>query len=396
MDPDTPLFLIAGHTVTLFEAALAGAAIFALLIVLLVIRNRISADRRRSENLAEEASAQTRRLEEEIATLSRSQAEMTARLQTVAEIFGSRQSDLNRAMSERMDNLGHRLGQSMTQSTTNTQASLQKLNERLAVIDRAQKSMMDLTGQVVELQSILKNKQTRGAFGQGRMEAIITDGLPENAFSFQATLSNGNRPDCLVSFPNDAPPLVIDAKFPLEAYQLLKDAQTPEEIKAAKAQFRRDMTKHISDISEKYLLPGETQDTAFLFVPSETIFATVHERFEDVVQKAYRARVVIVSPSLLHLSIQVVQALLRDARIREEAHVIQAEVAHLLTDVSRLDERVAKLKSHFAQAEKDIDQIEISSKKISSRGNRIDALQLGERIRDDGGTGGEALRIAGE
>lgn len=394
MDIHAPFFVLADRTVSFLDAGIVAGAFFALFFVGLAVSRRLRFESKRQHQIAQDATAHTQKLEEEIAALSRSQVEMTARLQTVAEIFGSRQSDLTRAMTERMDNLGHRLGQSMTQTTNNTQASLQKLNERLAVIDRAQKSMMDLTGQVVELQSILQNKQTRGAFGQGRMEAIIEDGLPDTAFSFQATLSNQTRPDCLVKFPNDAPPLVIDAKFPLEAFQLLKNAETPEELKAAKAQFRKDMTKHISDIAEKYLLPGETQDTAFLFVPSETIFATVHERFEDIVQKAYRSRVVIVSPSLLHLSIQVVQALLRDARIREEAHVIQAEVAHLLTDVSRLDERVAKLKSHFAQAEKDIDQIEISSKKITSRGNRIDALQLGERS-SDGDAQGE-LRIAGE
>ena len=176
------------------------------------------------------------------------------------------------------------------------------------------------------LSNILANKQTRGAFGQGRMEAIVSDSLPPGAFAFQFTLKSGSRPDCVIHLPNDAPPLVIDAKFPLEAYNALKAAETPEALKAAQQQFRGDLVKHVKDIREKYLVPGETHDTAFMFVPSESVFAEIHERFDDVVQRAYRARVVIVSPSLLLLSIQVIQAVLRDHRLREQAHVIQDEV----------------------------------------------------------------------
>ncbi|MEP3667378.1 MAG: DNA recombination protein RmuC, partial [Roseibium sp.] len=195
---------------------------------------------------------------------------------------------------------------------------------------------------------------------------------------FQATLSTGSRPDCLVHMPNGAPSLAIDAKFPLEAYNLLRQAKSEEQLKQAQSQFRRDFTKHIQDIREKYLLPGETQDTAFLFVPSESVFAELNEGFEDLVQKAHRSRVVIVSPSLLMLSIQVIQAVLRDARMREQAHLIQAEVAHLTADVGRLNDRVLKLQSHFGQANKDIDQILISTDKIAKRSQKIEDLDLGE------------------
>jgi DNA recombination protein RmuC len=289
-----------------------------------------------------------------------------------------------RGLSERLDGFGHRIGQSMTDTTKSTHDSLAKLGERLAVIDKAQQTITTLSGQVVELQHVLANKQTRGAFGQGRMEAIVRDGLPMHSYQFQATLSNNTRPDCLIIFPA-GPALVIDAKFPLEAWNGIRAAATPEAIKVAEAQFRRDTTKHIQDIADRYFVPGETQDTAFMFVPSESIFADIHERFEDVVQRAHKSRIVIVSPSLLMLSIQVVTSLLRDQRMREQAHVIQEEVSRMMEDVGRLDDRVKKLQLHFTHANKDIDDILVSTKRITGRGGRIEAVEFN-------GTGAEPAK----
>jgi DNA recombination protein RmuC len=208
------------------------------------------------------------------------------------------------------------------------------------------------------------------------MEAIIGDGLPSNSYAFQYTLSNGSRPDCVVFMPNQGPALVIDAKFPLESWQKLSAAQNEAEHRIAALGFRQDMQVHIRAISEKYLIAGETQDTAFLFVPSESIFADIHEHFEDVVQRAAKVRVVIVSPSLLMLSIQVVQALLRDVRVREEARRIQVEVRELVTDVGRLKDRVIALQKHFGQANNDIGDILTSTSKIVRRGQKIDELEL--------------------
>lgn len=319
-------------------------------------------------------------MERHMADLMRVQSEMTGRMHTMSEIFGSRTSDLARLLSERIEGASHRTNQSVNETRVKTEESLAKLNERLAVIDRAQATIADLSTEVVTLRDILSNKQTRGAFGQGRMEAIIKDGLPANSFNFQATLSNNNRPDCLVTLPNDAPNLVIDAKFPLESWQRLNSAETPDEIKHAIAGFRNDMNVHIKAISEKYFIPGETHDTAFLFVPSEAIFADIHERFDDIVQKALRQRVVIVSPSLLMLSIQVVQALLRDVKMREQAHIIQQEVSNLLADVGRLSDRVGKLQTHFQQANKDVEQILISTGKVTRRGERIEQMEFEDRL----------------
>ena len=299
---------------------------------------------------------------------------MTGRVQAMAEMLGGRQAELSQTVAERLDGLSHRLNQSMGEASKNTHDSLKTLHERLAVLDAAQRNINDLTGQVTALSNILSDKQLRGAFGQGRMEAIVTDNLPPNSFAFQFTLKSGARPDCIIRLPNDAPHLVVDAKFPLEAYNALKAADAPDLLKSAQQRFRADLSRHVKDISEKYLIPGETHDTAFMFVPSESIFAEIHERFDDIVQGAYRRRVVIVSPSLLLLSIQVIQQVLRDHRLREQAHVIQDEVRKMMQDVDRLDQRVRKLGSHFNAVQEDVKVVLTSTEKIASRGHQIGSI----------------------
>ncbi|WP_090595687.1 DNA recombination protein RmuC [Pelagibacterium luteolum] len=371
---ETVLFTLGGTPITLTLALIMGLGLAVIgLVILLIGQSR--AARQREEQAHIDASRAVE-MERHMADMMRVQSEMTGRMQTMSEIFGSRTSDLARVLTERIDANSHRVNQSMTENRTKTDETLTKLNERLAVIDRAQTNITQLSGEIVSLQSILSNKQQRGAFGQGRMEAIIADGLASNAYSFQATLSNNSRPDALIHMPNGAPSLVIDAKFPLEGWQRITEADNPDALRVAMNGFRSDCATHIKAISEKYLIAGETQDTAFMFVPSESIFADLHERFEDVVQKASRARVVIVSPSLLMLSIQVILALLRDVRMREQAHIIQKEVIALLEDVNRLDERVSKLKTHFTQTQDDVDKILISTGKVTKRSERIEALEF--------------------
>lgn len=355
----------------LFGQAISTIQILTGLVILLIITvlALMMRGRGRSEDDILEA-------EHNMATLLRAQAEMQGRLATMADVFGSRQAELNQAIGQRLDGMSQRVTATIGEQTRSTHENLRRLQERLAVIDAAQTNIQSLAKDVVGLQAILSNKQTRGAFGQARMETIVADGLPMGAYSFQPTLSNGSRPDCTVRMPNGAPPLVIDAKFPLEAWNAIRAAASPEYGKIAAQQFRRDLELHIRDIAEKYLIPSETQDTAFLFVPSESIFAEIHENFETIVQKAQRACIVIVSPSLLMLSIQVIQAILKDQRMREQAHVIQSEVAHLMDDLSRLDERVRKLQGHFAMAQKDVDMIVTSADKLARRGERIEALEF--------------------
>lgn len=383
--------LILGKTYLTWGQIVMGMAGLSLVLLLLVTVLLLRTRRERALEAAV-AAERAREMDDKVAELTRIQSEMTGRMRTMAEVFGSRQSDFVRMISERIDGLQHRVGQGLEASTRHQTENLSKLNERLAVIDAAQQNLTSLTGEIVGLKDILSNKQTRGAYGQGRMEAIVRDGLPANAFEFQATLSNRTRPDCLVRLPGDERRLVIDAKFPLEGFTLFREAKGDEARGRAAARVRNDMLVHVKDIAEKYLIPGETQDIAMLFVPAESIYADLSEHFDDVVQKAHRARIVIVSPSLLTLAIQVMQALVRDARIREEARVIQVEVQKLLEDVERLDARVAKLDTHFRQAQDDVSQIRVSTDKIVKRGQKIETLEFDE---GDAVARAEWLRLQG-
>ena len=374
IDFSDPFIQFGTRWYSLADMAIVFSILFSLLLIWLFLR--AARNRREHRELMQIERERARKTELRMAELVASQNNLTGRLAAMSEGMTAQNAHLARQMDKRLAGMSGQLGQSITATTKSTQESLAKLQERLAVIDDAQKNISSLAGEVVELQNILANKQTRGAFGQSRMEIIVQDGLPIGAYEFQATLSNNKRPDCLIYMPNKAPSLVIDAKFPLEAWSAINDAQTAEFKKAAMTQFRRDLDVHIKAISEKYLIAGETQDTAFLFVPSESIFAEIHEKFEDIVQKAHRARVVIVSPSLLLLSIQVIQAVLKDVRMREQAHLIQDEVARLMEDVGRLDLRVRKLQNHFNLTAKDIDDILISTGKVTRHGERIEALEF--------------------
>ncbi|MDB5570098.1 MAG: recombination protein RmuC [Hyphomicrobiales bacterium] len=373
---DAILFVLNGSAVTLLQAAGAACGL-ALALLLVMTLSVLRGGRARLAEAAASAERQ-RELDDKMAELSRLNAELSGRLRTVTEVVTSRQVDFARAMSDRLDAVGQRVGQGVEQSARTTADHLAKLGERLAVIDRAQASLASLSQDMLGLKDILSNKQTRGAFGQGRMEAIVRDGLPANAYAFQQTLSNRNRPDCAIRLPGDERLMIVDAKFPLEAFTALRVARDDDERRKAGARVRSDVGKHVRDIAERYFIPGETQDLAMLFVPSEAIYADLQEHFDDVVQKAHRARVMMVSPSLLMLAIQVMQSIVRDAGVREQAHLIQAEVRNLLDDVGRLRERTGKLAQHFRQAQDDIDGVTTSADKIARRGDRIVQMEFDE------------------
>jgi len=302
---------------------------------------------------------------------------LNTRLNDMAHWLQGAHGKLEQSVNARLDTVTQNLGVSLQTTTKNTTDHLQKLHERLAVIDGAQKNITELAAQVNSLQSVLSNKQSRGAFGQGQLEAIIADVLPKGAYEFQYSLKNGKRPDCVIFMP-DAGPMVIDAKFPLEAMTAWRGAATDDERKQAIARVRTDIGKHIVDIAEKYLVPGETQDIALMFIPSESVYADLHERFDDLVQRAQRARVMIVSPTLMVMAIQVIRQMRKDAQMREAADQIRAEVGHMMKDIGLLTERVTKLKGHFGQTTKDIDDILISTGKIAKRGGRIEEMEFDE------------------
>ena len=300
---------------------------------------------------------------------------LNARLDAMGSWLQNSHTQLQHTVTTRLDAVSQNLGESMKTSTKNTTDHLQQLHMRLAVIDNAQKNITDLAGTVTSLQNVLSNKQSRGAFGQGQLEAIVADVLPKGAYEFQYTLSNRTKPDCVVFMP-DSGPLVIDAKFPLEAMTALRAAETDEERKFAIARVKQDINKHVSDIAEKYLIPGETQDIALMFIPSESVYADLHEQFDDLVQKAQRARVMIVSPTLMVMAIQVIKQVRKDAEMREAADQIRTEVGFMMKDVGLLGDRVRKLQNHLNQTNGDIDAILISTGKIEKRGGKIEGLDF--------------------
>ena len=367
------LVLVGDWPVHLADALVALAAF--MLVLLLAIAIVLARSGKRDAANATLQAARADELEDRLNDVLRAQAEAGGRVDALAQALAGRQAEMARAVNERLDSVTHRVGQSMEQSTRNTMDSLRVLHERLGIIDSAHKNLTDLTSQVTTLRDVLANKQSRGAFGQARMEAIVQDGLPKESYAFQYTLSTGKRPDCVVFLP-DQRPLCIDAKFPLEAMTALHDARGDDDRRLASQRLRNDVMKHVSDIAEKYLIAGETQDTALMFVPSESVYAEIHDGFDDVIQKAYRARVVLVSPSLLMLAIQVMQQIMRDARMRDAADQIRTEVLNLADDLGRLRERVLKLQRHFSDVNEDVRQVLISADKIEKRAGRIEELDF--------------------
>jgi DNA recombination protein RmuC len=369
MTLDTTLLVIGDRAVTLLDLLLAAAGLGLVLLVLAVILAWRAGKGRAAER--EDTARRTAELEYRLAELSGALTGFASQSQGQA-------AQLQQMLDQRLEAVGNRVGSGLTEQAEKTSQSLHTLAERLAVIDAAQRNITSLSTEMVSLKDILSNKQARGAFGQGRMEAIIKDGLHARAFEFQAGLSNGTRPDCLITLPDSKLKLVIDAKFPLESHSAWRNADDDHVRKAAEAKLRGDIAKHVKDISEKYLLPGETHETGIMFVPSESIYADLQEFFDDVVQKAHRARVIIASPNVLMLLVQTMQTIVKDVAMRDQAHVIKQEVSRLLEDVVRLQDRAQDLRKHFDQANTDLEKLGISATQITKRANRIEALDLEE------------------
>ena len=289
------------------------------------------------------------------------------------------QEALARTLGERLEALEKRMGDNLAATAKQTGETFVSITERLGVIDAAQKNISELSTHVVSLKAIFSDKQARGAMSQDQMEAIVAEHLAPDQYEFQATLSNHSRPDCAIRIPNVAARIVVDSKFPLEAFEALRVADTEDARKAAMVQVRSDIQKHVKDIAEKYLIPGETQTPAIMFVPSESIYAELSANFPETLRRARQMQVVVVSPHVFMLVIGVIQGLMRDAKMREQAHAIQAAVGAMMQDVKRLGERVGKLRDHFDTTSKDIGQIEVSMKGIDRHAERIAQVELGEQ-----------------
>ncbi len=344
---------------TLILAFIAGAGIIGLLVW-----------------LAGRGSKSTDGLAELMKDFDQRTQELAGRLAQLSEDSRKSQAELSGAIQDRLDKVSARMGQSLEQSATKTAKSVGDIQARLEVIDKAQRNITELSGEIVELQNILSNKQARGAFGEVQLKDLVSSILPPQAYKFQATLSNKRVADCLIHLPNPPGSIVVDAKFPLESFHRLRNAGDGVEKDRAGKAFGADILKHVADIAERYIVPGETADSALMFLPSEAVYAELYANYSHIVEKSYRLKVWIVSPTTLMATLNTVRAILMDVKMREQAGLIQVEVGKLMEDIIRLDGRVSNLSSHFSQAEKDIREIQTSTGKISSRGKRIREVRL--------------------
>jgi DNA recombination protein RmuC len=353
------------------SAILASAAFLVLLALLALLwRGRDSA-RNATERLAESQMELAGRLSQFAESQLVAQSSLAERMQAQERL-------LLRTLDERLNQVSQRVTETLHKQAVDTANTMGDLKERLAVIGKAQENITKLSADVISLQEVLSNKQARGAFGETQLADQVRNALPPSAYAFQATLSNGSRADCLLTLPNPPGCIVIDSKFPLESYHALRNAREDRDRIEARRNFAADVLRHVNDIASKYIIPGETADSALMFLPSEAVYAELYAELPEVVEKSHRARVYIVSPTTLMATLHTIRAVLRDAQMREQAGLIQKEVAAMGDDVSRLDTRVAKLQQHFGQAEEDLRQIRISTEKVQKRAVKIQELDLDE------------------
>ena len=398
-------FEFQGQTYLLSDPLVMGAigVVFLVLLVLILLIMAVRAAGR-SAKMAAPLSQQLGVLGQHVQQLGTHQAQLQGSVQTVSETQANAQTQMIQSMEARLnavqlnmqeklaDNaaksaramveMQERMQHSLHGSSKQTTTSLTQLQERLAAIDKAQDNITKLSGDVLSLQDILSNKQTRGNFGEIQLRDIVSKSLPANSFAWQSTLSNGKRPDCLIHLPNPPGPIVIDSKFPLEAYEALRVAGTDSELKAAVAFMKSSVRKHIRDIAEKYIIDGETADGALMFLPSEAVYAELHANFPELVREGFDARVWIVSPTTCMATLNTMRAILKDAQMREQAGAIRKELGLLHGDVERLSSRVSNLNRHFGQARKDVEDIVISSEKVGKRSNRLHDFDFEELAKD--------------
>jgi DNA recombination protein RmuC len=353
-------------------AVLVAGGILALVVALLILILRASG--RSAAPMVRELGW----LGQRVQALAEGQERLAGGLHHVSETQAMSQTAMLQVMEQRLAEVQRQMGESLHGSATRTARSLGELQQRLETIDKAQANIEKLSGNVLSLQDILSNKQTRGAFGEIQLHDIVLKALPSDSYTMQATLSNGRRADCLIHLPNPPGPIVIDSKFPLEAYEALRRAETQPDLDLAARLLRQAVRAHVRAIAEKYILEGETADGALMFLPSEAVYAELHANFPDLIREGFAARVWIVSPTTCMATLHTMRAVLKDARMREQAGAIRKELALLYQDVTRLGDRVANLDRHFGQAAKDIEEIRISSEKAGRRARRLDNFDFEE------------------
>ncbi|MEO1950148.1 DNA recombination protein RmuC [Thioclava sp.] len=358
---------------------LLGSAALVILLILMVAMLRAAG---RQTRAMDPMVGQMNLLAQRVQSLSDGQQQLSGGLHHVSEAQAASQTKVLALMERRLAEVSRGMSESLHGTATRTARSLGDLHQRLEAIDKAQANIEKLSGNVLGLQDILSNKQTRGAFGEIQLHDIVGKALPSDSFTMQATLSNGKRADCLIHLPNPPGPIVIDSKFPLEAYEALRRADTQWERQEASRAMKTAVRAHIKAISEKYILEGETADGALMFLPSEAVYAELHANFPELVREGFAAKVWIVSPTTCMATLNTMRAVLKDARMREQAGAIRKELAALYSDVDRLGTRVENLDRHFGQAAKDISEIKISAEKAGKRARRLDNFDFEELAPD--------------
>ncbi|MCT4578404.1 DNA recombination protein RmuC [Donghicola sp.] len=363
-------------TLTLQNPLVLGALILGGLVLLMLFAVMRSAGK--SAQMMEPMARQMWALDQRVQSLSDGQQQLAGGLNHVSEAQASSQKHMLQLMEQRLATVTEQMNVNLHGSAQRTAKSLGELQQRLVAIDKAQENITKLSGDVLSLQDILSNKQTRGAFGEIQLNDIVGKALPSDSYVLQHTLSNGRRADCLIHLPNPPGPIVIDSKFPLEAYEALRKADTQSLLNEAARMLRQSVRNHIKAISEKYILEGETADGAIMFLPSEAVYAELHANFPELVREGFEKRVWIVSPTTCMATLNTMRAILKDARMREQAGAIRKELGLLYSDVDRLGSRVENLDRHFNQAAKDISEIKISAEKAGKRARRLDNFDFEE------------------
>lgn len=366
--------MIVTPEITLILMMAAGGFALVVMILLLMVA--------RAAGRAAQATApltnQMEYLNQRVQTIGDGQQQLAGGLTHVSEAQAAQQNNMLKLMEARLAAVQEQMTLNLTTNAKTTANSLGELQQRLVTIDKAQDNIQKLSGDVLSLQDILANKQTRGAFGEIQLQEIVSKALPSDAYAWQATLSNGKRADCLIHLPNPPGPIVIDSKFPLEAYEALRNAKTELDTRDAVKFMRTSVKAHIKAISEKYIIEGETADGAIMFLPSEAVYAELHSNFPELIREGFEARVWIVSPTTCMATLNTMRAILKDARMREQAGAIRTALRQLHRDVELVVDRVDKFNTHFTQARKDIEGISTAAERAGKRAHKLDNFDFEE------------------
>ena len=294
-----------------------------------------------------------------------------------AELLDKQMQQLTQTTAGKLTEIGNQVDKRLNTGFEHTNQIFQNVISRLSIIDAAQKEIIKLSNDVVSLQDILNDKRARGAFGEVQLATLIRNVIPENHFTLQAGLSNGKRVDCLLRLPPPTGSIAIDAKFPLEGYKNLQSCKTNDpQLTTLRSQFRQSVKKHIDDIASKYIIPGETADGSILFIPAEAVFAEIHAHFYDIVEYAQKQKVWLASPTTMMAILTTSLAAIKDIETKKQIHIIQEHLGLLSQDFARFQKRMDNLARHIRQAEEDVTQIHQSSKKITSRFQKIEQVDL--------------------